>query len=152
MHQRRWRARQPYHNPHARHGGRRTTNGLGYSSPTRRERVQQLRQRSHRTSQATMGTQTKLITPPASHPPLLVWHSFTTPPFQPLIPTDAYRVSSPRTSADPGRFFSRFRVQPRPTPPLASTLQLRDPPRGGTHLVHKARDGFWWLSKVAHRT
>ena len=77
--------------------------------------------------------------PPASRPLLLVWHPLTTPPVQPLIPKDALRGRSPRISADPGRNISRSRVQPRPTHPLASTLQLHDPPRGGTPLVQSPR-------------
>ena len=60
-------------------------------------------------------------------------------PVQPLIPTDAHRGCSPRTSADPGRNISRSRVQPRLTHPLASTLQFHDPSREGTPLVRSSR-------------
>ena len=92
-----------------------------------------------RTAQLFMGTRTRPTTPPASHPPLLVWHPFTTPPVQPLISTDAHRDCSPRTSAEPGRFISRSRVQPCPTHMLALTLQLHNPPRGSTPLVQSPR-------------
>ena len=104
-----------------------------------------------RPTQLFMGAQTRITTPPASRPPPLVWHPLTTPPVQPLILTDAHRGRSPQTNADPGRNISRSRIHPRPTHPLASTPQLREPPRGG-HLWYEARDGLWWLGKVAHRT
>ena len=53
MHQRRYRACHPHHGPHARHGRRRATNGLGYSTPTRRELVQN-----------SVSAATRLLSPP----------------------------------------------------------------------------------------
>ena len=94
-----------------------------------------------------MGTLTRPTTPSISHPPLLVGHPFTTPPVQLLISRDARRGRSLRTSADPGQNTPRSRVHPRPTHPLASTLQLYYPSR----MWYKARDDLWWLGKVANR-
>ena len=75
------------------------------SRPGRRPRGR-VRDPLGRTSQPFMGARTRPVTPLASHPLLLVWHPFTTPPVQPLIPVDAHRGRSPPTSADPGRYFS----------------------------------------------
>ena len=86
-----------------------------------------------------MATQTRPTTPPALPLPLLVRRPFTTLPVQPLIPADAHRGRSPRTSVDPGRNISRYRILPRPTHPLASMLQLHYPPRGGTPLMQSPR-------------
>ena len=119
---------------------------LTRSRPRRHSRGH-VRNPSDRTSQPFMGTITRPTTPPISHPPLLVGHPFTTPPVQLLISRDARRGRSLRTSADPGQNTPRSRVHPRPTHPLASTLQLYYPSR----MWYKARDDLWWLGKVANR-
>ena len=97
-----------------------------------------------------MGTRTRPTTPTA-RPPLSIGHPFTTPPVQPIIPADLHRGRSPRISADPGR--KKIAFAPGYSLARCTIWVQRFSPTtlpAEPHFWYKARDGLWWLGKVAH--